>query len=210
MNDLVLFGVGSPIVVEYEETCRRLGYAIVAGVQNRPGTAYFHGAIVDARAVPAALLNVGCVCPLFTPNNRIVACAEAVERGFRFAEALIDPTAIVASSATIGAGSFVNAGSIVGAQTVLAEHVVVNRGTGIGHDVEIGAFASLGPGVVVCGEVTIGTGAMIGARAVLLPRVKIGAHAVVAAGSVVVADVLPNAKVFGSPARAKETSAAAF
>ena len=37
---IVLFGIGSSIVVEYEETCRRIGVAIV-GIRNRPGPAAF-------------------------------------------------------------------------------------------------------------------------------------------------------------------------
>ena len=38
---IVLFGIGSPIVVEYVETCRRLGWSIIAAVKNRDGEAYF-------------------------------------------------------------------------------------------------------------------------------------------------------------------------
>ncbi|MDB5070338.1 MAG: acetyltransferase [Candidatus Eremiobacteraeota bacterium] len=206
---VVLFGIGSSIVVEYEETCKRLGIA-VAGIRNRPGPAYFHdeGTIVDAASIPPQLLRVPCVCPIFTPHNRLVAAEEARAAGFGFAEALIDPTAIVASSSRFGAGSFVNAGCIVGAQVLCAEHVVLNRGVTLGHHVEVGAFSSLGPSAVVGGWVEIGQGAMIGAGAVLLPKVRVGAHAIVGAGSVVVADVPPHAKVLGNPARITARSVA--
>ena len=209
MKNLVLFGVGSSLVVEYEETCKRLGCAVVAGVRNRPGPAYLddRARLVEAGAIPAAIKRTPCVCPIFTPRQRFVAHEEALAAGFRFAAALIDPTAIVASSATIGAGSFLNAGCIVGAAAIVAEQVVINRGVGIGHHVEIAAFASLGPGVVVGGHVTIGTGAMIGAGAVLLPKVHIGAHAIVGAGAVVVADVPAHATVLGNPARVSATAA---
>lgn len=211
MNSIVLFGIGSSIVVEYEETCKRLGYATV-GVRNRPGPVYVNdpAAIVDAGAIPPPLLRTPCACPIFTPRNRFVAHEEARAAGFRFAGALIDPTAIVASSATFGCGTFVNAGCIVGAKVLCAEHVVVNRGATIGHHVEIGPFASLGPGAVVGGWVSIAPGAMIGAGAVLLPKVHVGAHAIVGAGSVVVADVPPHAKVLGNPARITGVSVAGF
>jgi sugar O-acyltransferase (sialic acid O-acetyltransferase NeuD family) len=208
VKSVVFFGVGSSIVVEYEETCKRLGYSVVAGVRNRPGPTYFgdHDKLVDAGAIPAAVKGTPCLCPLFTPRNRYVAYEEALEAGFRFAAALIDPTAIVASSSTIGEGSFLNAGCIVGAQVIVAQHVVINRGVAIGHHVEIAAFASLGPGVVVGGHVKIASDAMIGAGAVILPNVHVGAHAIVGAGSVVVADVPANAKVLGNPARITETA----
>jgi sugar O-acyltransferase (sialic acid O-acetyltransferase NeuD family) len=209
VKNLVLFGVGSSLVVEYEETCKRLGCSVVAGVRNRPGPTYLsdRAKVIDVGAIPAAVKRTPCACPIFTPRHRFVAHEEALAAGFRFAAALIDPTAIVASSSTIGAGSFLNAGCIVGAAAIVAEHVVINRGACIGHHVEIAAFASLGPGVVVGGHVTIGSGAMIGAGAVLLPSVHIGAHAIVGAGAVVVADVPAHAKVLGNPARITETAA---
>ncbi len=206
MNGVILFGIGSPLVVEYEETCRRRGVPIVAAVKNHAGPAYFRGAgpIVDLpglRALAPAVASVPCLCPIFTPGNRRLACEAAAAAGFRFAPALIDPSAIVASSCTVGEGSFVNAGCVVGAWTHVAEHVVVNRGASIGHDVRIERFASLGPSAVVCGNVTIESGALIGAGAVILPSVRIGADAVVGAGAVVVGDVPANAKALGNPAR---------
>ncbi|HZW53119.1 MAG TPA: hypothetical protein VFF00_03745 [Candidatus Elarobacter sp.] len=202
MSEIALFGVGSALASEYEETCRRLGRAIAVGVRNRPGPVYVHGCrIADAESLTQADRAVPCLCPLFTPRNRCTAAGEAASLGFAFAEALIDPTAVVASSATAGRGTFVNAGCIVGAHAALGEHVVLNRGASVGHHVRIEAFVSVGPGVVIAGLVTVETGAMIGAGAVVLPKVRIGAESVVGAGSVVVRDVPPGAKVLGNPAR---------
>lgn len=207
MTDVALFGAGSPFAAEYEEACSRLGRTIAFAVRNRPGPVHADRCrIVAAANLTPADLAVPCLCPLFTPRNRALAAGEAAALGFGFAEALIDPTAIVASSATAGRGTFVNAGCIVGAQTALGEHVVVNRGASLGHHVRIDAFASLGPGVVVSGHVVVGARAMIGAGAVVLPQVCIGADAVVGAGSVVVRDVPPGATVIGNPARLRTTA----
>lgn len=207
MGSVVLFGIGSAIGVEYAETCKRLGLHVAAAVRNRDG-AVFHddaGAVVDAAGLAPELRALPCFCPLFTPRNRYAAVAEATALGCAFSRPLVDPTAIVASNAAIGAGSFVNAGCVIGAFTVLAEHVVVNRSASIGHHVEIAAFASVGPGAVIAGDVRIGRGAMVGAGAIVLPAVRIGAHAVVGAGAVVTADVPARAKVFGAPARVVAT-----
>ncbi len=209
-TDVVLFGVGSSLIVEYAETCRRLGYPIVGAVRNHPDPVYFAEATkiveVPALALDPALRDALCFCPIFTPASRAAAVAEATALGFTFSRALIDPTAIVASTTTVGGGSFLNAGCIIGAASNLAEHVVVNRGATIGHHASIGAFVSLGPGVTVAGCVTVGDGAMIGAGAVVLPSVTIGAHAIVGAGAVVVHDVPPHAKVFGNPGRIVDPS----
>jgi sugar O-acyltransferase (sialic acid O-acetyltransferase NeuD family) len=206
--DVVLFGIGSSLVVEYAETCRRLGYRIVAAVRNRPDPVFFMDErhIVGVDALAPELRDALCLCPMFTPANRRAATEEAIALGFTFARALIDPSAIVASTTAVGGGSFLNAGCIVGASTVLGEHVVVNRGTTVGHHAALGAFVSLGPGVTVAGHVTVGDGAMIGAGAVVLPHRKIGARAVVGAGAVVVDDVPAGAKVLGNPGRIVEPS----
>ena len=198
---MVLFGAGSPIIVEFEETCRRLGYSVAAAVKNRTGPVYCDRVVVDVGDLTPALRGLTCFCPMFTPLNRYIAFVEAAALGCTFSHALVDPTAIAASSAVTGVGTFVNAGAILGAHASLAEHVLVNRGATIGHHVDIAAFASIGPGVVVGGQATIGRGAMIGAGAVVLPQVRVGAHAVVGAGSVVVSDVPERSKVFGNPAR---------
>ncbi len=200
---IVLFGAGSSLVAEYEETCRRLEATIVAVVRNRPGISWASAdiAVVEHDALSTAILSVPCVCPFFTPANRRIAAAEASAAGFTFAAALIDPTAIVASSSSFDAGGFVNAGCIVGAATRAGEHVVLNRGASIGHHVAIGDFASIGPGATVCGHVTIESDALVGAGAVVLPKVRIGAAAVVAAGAVVVDDVAPGTRVFGAAAK---------
>ena len=59
--------------------------------------------------------------------------AEAIGLGFAIAPALVDPTAIVASSAQLGDGSYLNAGVVIGAAARLGRHVIVNRTSSIGH-----------------------------------------------------------------------------
>lgn len=212
LTPIVLFAIGSPIVVEYVETCRRLCRAIGAAVKNYDGPVFFTDAakVVGVHELTPAVTAWPCFCPLFTPANRFAATTEALALGFVFPEALIDPTAIVASTTTVGGGTFVNAGCIVGAETVIGEHVVVNRGVSIGHHAEIAAFASLGPSVVLGGHVKVGRGATVGAGAVVLPNVEIGEHAVVGAGAVVVAGVPARTKAFGNPARIREAGLADF
>jgi sugar O-acyltransferase (sialic acid O-acetyltransferase NeuD family) len=200
---LILFATGSSISVEYAATCRRLGVAIAAGISNREGPSYLPETIpiLGVADVPADLLSVACLCPLFTPGNRIAAVREAAQLGFDFPRSLIDPTAIVADDLEAGGGSFVNAGVIIGAATSLGGHVVVNRGASIGHHARLADFASIGPGAILAGHVRIGRGAMVGAGAIILPGITVGEGAVVGAGSVVTRDVAAGDKVMGSAAR---------
>lgn len=200
---LVLFGTGSALTAEYEETCRRLSRPIAAFVRNRPGPVHAarDACVVEADALPGALLGCDFLAPLFTPGNRRIAVAEAEALGLSAAEALVDPTAILASTAALGRGSFVNAGCILGAVLRLGRHAIVNRGASLGHHLVSGDFVSIGPGAVIAGQVMIGDGAMIGAGAVIGPDVRIGAEAVIAPGAVVLRDVPERGFAVGNPAR---------
>jgi sugar O-acyltransferase (sialic acid O-acetyltransferase NeuD family) len=202
MRSFVLFGVGSAIVVDFVETCHRAGYSVVAGIKNHAAPSFLPDMVrlIELAEIEPELLDVSCLCPLFTPINRFKAVAEAKQRGFNFSQALIDPTTILASDVAIGGGSYVNAGTIVGAATTIAGNVIVNRGASVGHHGRIADFVSVGPGVTISGQVTIGRGAMIGAGATVGPRVEIGEHALVGAGAVVLADVPSHRKAFGIPA----------
>ena len=203
MGSLLLFAVGSPLIVDYEETCRRLEVSIAAAVANRDGAVFFSdpSRVRSVAQLTDALLGEPCLCPLFTPSNREIAVTEAASLGFGFAQPLIDPTAILASTVRLGTGSYVNAGAIIGAEARLGHHVLINRGAQLGHHFLAEDFVSVGPGATIGGQVTIGRGAMIGIGAVIMAQVTIGAGAIVGAGAVVTENVAAGMTVWGNPAR---------
>lgn len=203
MTGIVLYGVGSPIVGDVEESAHRAGIAIRLGIRNVADPSRLSEAIplCPAEAIPAAFREVPLLVPLFTPGHRQRAVAEAAGLGLTRHATLVDPTAVRPRRLAIDAGGYVNAACVFGADCVLGAFVFVNRGANLGHHARIGRFVSIGPGVVVAGGVTIGDGALIGSGAVVLPSITIGANAVVGAGSVVTRDVGPECLVVGNPAR---------
>jgi sugar O-acyltransferase (sialic acid O-acetyltransferase NeuD family) len=200
---LVIFGVGAPLTVDIEESCARLGIEIAAGVRNIPGASFASDTmtIVEAEQAPAALKALGIALPLFTPAHRLSALAHALRLGFSRAETIVDPTSVVARSATIGRGGYVNASCTIAGAASVGDFTLINRSASIGHHTRLGDFVSIGPGAVLTGSIRVGRGAMIGAGAVVLPELEIGANAMVGAGSVVTQPVPANALVVGNPAR---------
>lgn len=200
---LVFYGVSSPIVVDVEESARRAGCEIVAAIHNVPAEPCVldQSRLYANTAIPPAMLNQPFLVPLFNPQNRQRASAEAFSLGFTQAGNLIDPTSAVPASWNLGAGIYINSGCTIGAASTLDDFVFVNRSASIGHHVVLGRFVSIGPGAVVSGQVTIGSGALIGAGAVIMAGITIGENAVVGPGAVITRDVPPQALAAGKPMR---------
>ena len=203
VGHVVLYGVGSPLVVDVQESCLRAGIRIAACVHNVEGQHFlaFDACPIEPGRLSAAQREIAVIVPLFNPRNRERALAEARDRGFSVAHTLVDPTAVVARSARLGEGTYVNAGVVLGGSVSVGAFVVVNRAASIGHHSVLEEFTSVGPGATLAGSVTLETGAVIGAGAVLAPGVRVGRGSLVAAGSVVLRDVPPGVVVMGNPAR---------
>ena len=118
--------------------------------------------LVDAAAVTDELRLVDFVVPLVTPGYRHAATEAATRLGFSSPATLVDPTAIVAASASIAPGSYVNAGAIVASGVSIGASCMLNRGASVGHHSVIEPYASVGPGAVTGGSCRIGRGAFLG------------------------------------------------
>ncbi|MFZ4516000.1 MAG: acetyltransferase [Acidimicrobiia bacterium] len=211
-RDWVLFGVRTPFTGEVIETLQRSGAGIgqlVDNLADGPQPIPW-GASITPDQLDLAGHDAPCIVPITTPGFRAIAVTAARAAGCSHFPALVDPTAVVASSATVGEGSYINALVVVGASAVLEPFVQLNRNASIAHDVHLGAYCTVGPGAVIGGSVTIGAGAFIGIGATILPEVHIGANAIVGGGAVVTRDVPEFATVVGNPARVVRTGTAGY
>jgi sugar O-acyltransferase (sialic acid O-acetyltransferase NeuD family) len=202
MRRIVLYGIGSPIVVDYEESARRAAVTIALGVRNIAGESQLTDNTPTClpETTPADLRDLPILVPLFTPGYRQMAVREAECNGFAASTTLIDPTAVLPHALELGEGTYINAACVFGAGSVIGPFALVNRGANVGHHARCGRFVSIGPGAVIAGCVTLGDGVVIGAGAVILPGVTVSPNAVVGAGAVVTHDVGPECLVLGNPA----------
>jgi sugar O-acyltransferase (sialic acid O-acetyltransferase NeuD family) len=203
MQGVVIYGVGSPVVVDVEASLQRAGLRVAAAVKNVPGDVHLldKSNLIDASDVTPELKSRPFLVPLFSPANRQKAASEALDSGFAQPFSLIDASVACPRALEYLQGLYVNSGCSLGAASRFDAFVFINRGASVGHHVRLGAFASIGPGAVVAGQVCVGKGAVVGAGAVVLPAVTIGENAVVGAGAVVTKNIPDHCLVLGNPAR---------
>ncbi len=191
----VVFAVATPYAWDVVESLLRAGQEVttVDNLGTADGDLPGRTATEDVAGRPFVLGTA-------SPRGRAAASEAALADGLGPAATLVDPTAIVATTARLSHGVYVNAGAVVAAKTRLECHANINRSASVGHHCRIGRFAHLGPGAILAGGVDVGPGAFVGAGATVLPGVTLGEGALVGAGAVVTRDVDPGAVVVGNPA----------
>jgi len=110
---------------------------------------------------------------------------------------LVDPSAVVSSTAVLGLGTQVFWHASVSPLSVLGQHVLVGHGAAIGHDAVLEDMVCVLPGARIGGDVVVGEGTTVGMGALILRGVRIGAHAHIGAGAVVTRPVDPGSSVVG-------------
>lgn len=140
-----------------------------------------------------------------SPKTRELLMVKAASAGFDFA-AIIHPRVERSRWIKIGIGTVICAGNILTTNIALGQHVQINLDCTIGHDVVMGDYATLAPGVHVSGWVYIGKRVYVGTGANIINGTRdnpllIGDDAIVGAGACVTKSVASNVTVVGVPAK---------
>jgi sugar O-acyltransferase (sialic acid O-acetyltransferase NeuD family) len=199
---LSIIGVASPHAWDVIESAHRANFD-VRSIDNFGGADEKLPALVsledyDARSEPF-------VIGLSSAEHRAAAARNIFEAGFDVPVSLADPSAVVASTASIKHGVYINAGVVVGSNTTIGGFSNLNRSASIGHDNVLGFAVSIAPGAVLTSGITVGAVATVGAGAIILPGITIGRRAIVGAGAVVTRNVADYEVVVGNPARVLRT-----
>jgi sugar O-acyltransferase (sialic acid O-acetyltransferase NeuD family) len=143
-----------------------------------------------------------------TPKAREHVIQKSAAAGFDF-ETIIHPRVEHSEWIEIGIGTVICAGNILTTNIVLGQHIQINLDCTIGHDVIMGDYTTLAPGVHVSGCVRFGKRVYVGTGAVIINGTQenpiiIGDDAVIGAGACVTKSISPGITVVGVPAKPLE------
>ncbi|MDX9787080.1 MAG: acetyltransferase [Desulfobacterales bacterium] len=158
--------------------------------------------LADARATFPAAAVVGGVG---SPQTRHRLMDKARDADFEFTP-LLHPGVQKSRWIEMGEGTVICAGCILTTNIHLGHHVQINLACTIGHDVVLGDYTTLAPGVHVSGWVHLGKRVYVGTGTVFINGTEnaplmIGDDAVIGAGAVVTQSVPPGETWGGVPAK---------
>lgn len=140
------------------------------------------------------------ICGIAAPKIKLELCGILASRGAIFTN-VIDPTAVVSTSAKIGRGVFLWRNVFVGPCAQIGNYATVQLFSSMGHDSVVGEGTTVSAFCDVMGHAQLGRGVFLGSHASILPNAKVGDFARVGAGSVVVKGAASGSTVVGVPAR---------
>ena len=183
-------------------------YRVVCFIDDDPT---LHGKLLNG--IPVVSLDAACerfpeaavVGGIGSPQTRQRLMEKAAAAGFGY-ETIVHPRVERSEWIEIGAGTVICAGNILTTNITLGRHVQINLDCTIGHDVVMGDYTTLAPGVHVSGCVHFGQRVYVGTGAVIIngtqeAPIVIGDDAVIGAGACVTKSVAPGLTVVGVPAR---------
>lgn len=173
---------------------------------EHPADAHFDQQFSLLRSIESARLYLETVDVRFCLGtgvraNRAEMCERFAQMGGTLTS-VIDPSAILPTGLLPNlSGVICLAQAIVEPTCSIGKGVILNLGSMVTHQANIGDFAEIGPGVKLLGKSRIGTQSFIGAGSIVLPGVIVGDFVTVGAGSVVTKDLPNGVMAYGNPAR---------
>lgn len=114
---------------------------------------------------------------------------------------VIDPTALVSSSALIGNNVIILGQTVLSSSCRISDSTNINWFCLITHHTSVGEFTNISSGVRLTGHASIGSYCDIGTNATIIPYKKVGNSSIIGAGAVVIADIPDNSLALGIPAK---------
>lgn len=139
------------------------------------------------------------VCAVGAPGVKRAVCEGLLASGAEFIQ-LVHPTAVLGARVELGVGVVLCPRVTLTADICLGDFSAVNCHSSVGHDVQIGCWATVSGHCDLTGGSSLGEGAFLGSGARILPMKRVADWSYVGAGSVVIRSTKRGQRVFGNPA----------
>ncbi len=114
---------------------------------------------------------------------------------------LIHPDAVIAEDVVVGKGTVIMAGAVVNPGARIGKGCIVNTCSSVDHDCNVGDYVHIAVGSHLCGTVTVGNSTWVGAGAIVSNNVGICSDCMIGAGAVIVKNIDLAGTYIGNPAR---------
>ena len=140
------------------------------------------------------------VCTISNVHKKKEIVDILTEKGAVFTN-LIHKSVIFFKGINLGVGIIISPNCIVSNNTYIGDHVAINLGSTIGHDVKIGDFSIINSQTDLTGNVVIGSSVFLGSSVSIIPNVKIADFSIIGAGSIVYRNIKKSGTYIGNPAK---------
>lgn len=114
---------------------------------------------------------------------------------------LIDPTAQISETVTIGKGCIICSNTVFTTNIQISDYSIINLSCTVGHGCKLNRFSTILPGCNISGEVELDEACSIGTGAQIIPGCHIGCNSIIGAGAVVIDNIDENCTAVGIPAK---------
>lgn len=161
--------------------------------------------VYSIEQVKSQFSGIGVVGAIGNPKTRQIVMEKIINLDF-YTPSIVHPNVEYSEWVEIGSGTVICAGNILTTNIKLGQQVQINLDCTIGHNVIMGDYATLAPGVHVSGWVHFGKRVYVGTGAVIINGTEgkplvIEDDAVVGAGACVTKSVSSGITVVGIPAK---------
>lgn len=114
---------------------------------------------------------------------------------------VIDKSAMVASSVSIGTGNFIGKMAVINIGTVIGDDNMINSKALIEHHCTIKNHTRIATATTMNGDVIVEDGAYLGSMACCIGQQRLGEFSIIGAGAVALGDIEPYCTAVGVPAK---------
>ena len=129
--------------------------------------------------------------------------------GYRFLN-IVDRSARIAPSASLGRNLLLNRGSIVGTKCRIGDGTFISEGGTVSHSSDVGQFCYLSAGCVLGGFSSLGDQSFVGLGSVISDRAQLSGPSILGAASYLPAGTWPAGVYRGAPANCEDIQAEDF